>query len=195
MTRYSRWEMLQEVSQSGGNPSIHFIAHHSFARGGNIELRSTWQLPESDSPALTHVTWSPWVDSSPSQRSNHVSFSILAASRNDGSVHLSKVILKNPKSDGIDVRGVQTETSRELLPKNRLAVTKFAWTRRGEDDLILAVCLNGFLVLSIHPIKTAHTLSSAMAMCRHENYSPVVGTFPSCHGSLRINHVSVYRWK
>lgn len=142
---------------------------------------------------MTHLAWSPWVDSSPSQHSNRVSISILAASRNDGSVHLTKVILKNPESDGIGVRGVQTDTWRELLPKNRLAVTKFAWTRR-QDDLILAVCLNGFLVLSIHPIKTAHTLSSAMAMCRHENYSPVVGNFPSCHSSLRINHVSVYRW-
>lgn len=185
--------MLQVVSQSGGKPQIRFVANFSFTRGGDTELRSTWQLPESGSPAVTHLAWSPWVDSSTSQHSNRISIAILAASRNDGSVHLSKVILRNPESDGIDVRGVQTDTSRELLPKNRLAVTKFAWTRR-QDDLILSVCLNGFLVLSIHPIKTAHTLSSAMAMCRHENYSHVVGNFPSCHSSLRINHVSVSRW-
>jgi hypothetical protein len=190
MTHYSLWEMLQVGSQSGGNPYIHFNAHFSFTRGGVIELRSTWQLPESDSPAVTHLAWSPWVDSSPSQDSHRVSIFILAASRNDGSVHLSKVILRNPEPDGIDVRGVQTDTSRELLPRNRLSVTKFAWTRR-HDDLILAVCLNGFLVLSIHPIKTAHTLSSAMAMCRHANYTPVVGNFLSCHSSLRINHVAV----
>jgi len=175
--RYLPWETRQGVSQSGGNYEIHFFPHFSFTRNKDVEFRSTWQLPESDSPAVTHLAWSPWVDNSPSQPSKNISISILAASRNDGSVHLCNVILSNSKDDGIDVHGVQTDTSRELLPKNRLAVNKFAWTRR-QDDLILAVCLNGFLVLSIHQIKSIHTLSSAMAMCRHGNYSPVVGNVP-----------------
>ena len=166
------------------------MAHNSFTRNKDIELRSIWQLPDSEAPAVTHLVWSPWTEISTSQKSNRVSVSVLAASRNDGSVHLSKVILRHSNHNGDEIQEVQTDTSRELLPKNRLAVTKLAWTRR-QDDLILAVCINRFLVVSIHPIGSIQTLASAMAMCRHGNYSPVVRRPPHCCNSLRINHLLI----
>ena len=86
-------------------------------------------------------------------------------------------MLTRSNHGGVGLHEVQTDTSRELLPKNRLAVTRLTWTRR-QDDVILAVCMNGFLVISIHQIQSIQTLQSAMAMCRHDNYSPVVGTPP-----------------
>ena len=148
--------------------------HVSFPHNKNVELKSTWRLPVSDSPAVTHLAWSQWVECPPSQRSKNWFVSILAASRNDGSVHLSQVTLDPSEQDGIAIFKVQTNASYNALPKNRLAITRLAWTRR-QNALLLAVCVNGFLVIAVHRLDNLDAQSTSMVMCRHGNYSPVIG--------------------
>ena len=136
-----------------------------------LQCKCSWQLP-TDGSAVNHLAWSPWVDTANSSPFNKVS--ILAASRNDGSVHLAKVLIKTVADETLDICEIQSDMTRELFPKQRIPVSKLSWKLRKED-LLLAVAHNGSLSMSIHPIKQITTLSSKVVVCRHDNFSPVVG--------------------
>lgn len=98
--------------------------------------------------------------------------SILAASALDGSVHLGVIDFDSEEvGSQITVR-----TTRALYTKQRIPVSMLKW-RKLNRDMMLAVARNGILSLSIHSNDRLTDLSSEIVVCRHQNYSPVVGTF------------------
>lgn len=100
--------------------------------------------------------------------------SVLAASRNDGSVHLAKILMSTSEADRVDICEIQSDITRELFPKQRIPVSKLAWKQRA-DNFVLFITRNGSLTVSIHSLKRMKDLSSEILSCRHDNYSPVVG--------------------
>ena len=151
---------------------IYSIVNFSFTRDKNLQFKCSWELPTHGS-AVNHLAWSPWVDMTNSSPFNKVS--ILSASRNDGSVHVAKVLINTAADGTVNICEIQSDMTRELFPKRRIPVSKLRWKLR-KDDLVLAIARNGSLSMSIHPIKQITTLSSTVVVCRHENYSPVAGT-------------------
>jgi hypothetical protein len=151
---------------------VYSVVNFSFARDKSLQFKYSWELP-TDGSAINHLAWSPWVDMTNSSSFNKVS--ILSVSRNDGSVHLAKVLINTAADETVDICEIQSDMTRELFPKQRIPVSKLSW-KLHKDDLILAIARNGSLSLSIHPIKQIATLSSTVIVCGHENYSPVAGT-------------------
>ena len=151
---------------------IYSTANLSFTLGTKLQFKCNWELPTEGS-AVNHLAWSPWVDTTNSSSFNKMS--ILAASRNDGTIYLAKVLINTAAGEIIDVHEIQPDMTRELFPKQRIPVSKLAW-KLWKDDLLLAIARNGSLSMSIHPIKLITTLSSKVVVCRHGNYSPVAGT-------------------
>lgn len=153
----------------------------SFTRYDGLHFKTTWKLPFSDRDSIvTHLAWSPWIDLPNPSPFNKLS--ILAASRNDGTVHLAKILIKTSESDDtLDICEILSNDNMtcELLPQERIPVSKLAWKQRN-NDILLAIARNGKLTMSIHSLKgIQNSVSSEIVSCRHENYSPVVGTPPS----------------
>jgi len=98
--------------------------------------------------------------------------SILAASALDGSVHLGVI---NFDSEEIGSQ-ITVRTLREVFTKQRIPVSMLSWHKTNRD-MILSVARNGILSLSIHSYDRLADLSSEIVVCRHQNYSLVVGTF------------------
>jgi hypothetical protein len=150
----------------------------SFIRGQGLQVKCIWKLAISERLAITHLAWSPWIDMPESSLLDKCS--ILAASMNDGTVHLAK-IMSTSEADRVDICEIQSDMTRELLPKQRIPVSKLAWKQRT-DDLVLFITRNGGLTVSIHSLERTEELSSEILSCRHDNYSPVVGIF-LCYSS------------
>jgi hypothetical protein len=88
----------------------------------------------------------------------------LSAATIDGAVHIAQISL----SGGSEM----IAHSRELLPRQRIPVTKLVWSQHYNP--VLAIARNGSLTLSLHDQNDY--LSSDIVTCRHQNYSPVTGT-------------------
>jgi hypothetical protein len=98
--------------------------------------------------------------------------SILAASRNNGSVYLTKISLDTTQESG-DYQ-LKLNATHEASPRQRVSVSKLAWRMRN-DDLVLAIARSGSLTVSIHSTKNIDNLTSKIVRHRHNNFSPVVG--------------------
>src|SRR5271169_2053442 len=96
----------------------------SFTRGQGLQSKCVWKLPTVDDSAITHLAWSPWIDMS----SNSNKFSLLAACRFDGSVHLAKIVI-NGSEGNLETCEIQSDMARELLPRQRIPASKLSWKR------------------------------------------------------------------
>jgi len=151
-----------------------YILMNRYNQAQGLEFELDWKLPDSGAGIITHVAWSPWFDlPKPNSSKSASRASILAASRMDGSVHLCLILC----SSTVGVPQIQFGAMRELLPPQRINITKLAWTRRT-DGLILAIARNGMLTLSIHSFLGPEPLASQSITCRHNNFSPVAGSVP-----------------
>jgi hypothetical protein len=150
------------------------LSNTSFTRGKELEFKCSWKFSPSHVSVVNHLEWSPWVEMSPSSTPRYDTISLLALSTDEGSVRLVKVAIDSSHHETVEISTIQERDSSEVLPKQRLAVTKLAWKRR-DNNLILAIARNGILTLDIHSLKNTHILISEMISCRHGNFSPVAG--------------------
>ena len=162
-----------ETSMYGGTPIFQpYILMNRYSQAQGLKFELDWKLPDSGAGIITHIVWAPWFDlpNPKSSKSAHPA-SILAASRMDGSVHLCLIT----HSSTVGMQQIQRNQTRELLPPQRIRITKLVWTRR-KDDLILAIARNGMLSLTIHSSLATEPLTSQLVTCRHDNFSPVAGS-------------------
>ena len=173
-----RWER----SHCGGSSNLVYLIL-SFSRNEKIRLRCHWQFEGSEVSAVTRLAWSPWVAQSMSANSMFSKWSILAASMDDGSVHLTKVFVKSSKEDIFESCEIDARSIYKLRARDRLSIARLAWKRRG-DEFVLAMSSNRGLIASIHSVVEADLLGSRHLtdLCPHKNYSPVAGNvgFISC---------------
>jgi len=149
---------------------------NSFSRNQQPQYLSKLQLPADTNTAITHLAWSPLFANSNSGEEIE-KFAILAISAMDGSVHLALLSLSSslrPENE-MTTSCMSIVYTKELLPNQRIPVSKLTWQGRNED-IILAIARNGILTLSIHQHSEIETLPSKLVTCRHQNFSPVVGT-------------------
>ena len=165
-------------SHYGGTHADTVVAYQSFTRSQALRFKSNWILPTVAESAVTQLAWSPWISIHKTSLSPFDKVSILAVSRNDGSVHLVKIVI-NTESRDVEILEMNANMVHKLVPKQRIPVSKLAWMRR-EDDLILFTTRNGSLTVSTIPIDNILKFSSLQTViCRHENFSPVVGNLDS----------------
>jgi len=107
---------------------------------------------------------------------------ILSAATIDGAVHIAQISLPGGSEMPLVIA-----RSRELLPRQRIPVTKLVWSQHYNP--VLAIARNGSLTLSVHD-RNGY-LSSDIVTCRGQNYSPVVGT-PHLNILTRYNLLTQY---
>ena len=167
-------DAIGTVTFWGYIPLFSQSAHLRFTRSQGLRFKSRWRPSKTDSSAVAHLSWSPWVDVPNLHPYNKMSN--LAASLNDGSVHLTKILISTTEEGSLSVCDTQSDMTCELFPKQRIPVSKLAWKRRN-DDFVLAIARNGSLIFSFHPISQIKAISSKAISSRHENFSPVIGAF------------------
>lgn len=165
-----------EESHCGGITTI-ARSDISFAKHKLLKYKYTVDFKLSETIVVTRLAWSPWFKlSSPLSPSTFDEISLLAVSMSDGSVYLIKLSVQTSINEPSGNWEILADEISTVIQRQRIVVTKLTW-RQWNGNLVLAVARNGYLTLSIHAIEAFPALSSKVVSCKHNNFSPAIGTF------------------